>query len=89
MKMMNNFTIETLMNMYYEEDFSHYQLREIEEGLLNGLDVSVYTHRYFLSDQMKLIRKGLEKGYDVSTYAVRDYSRVANASNSFRLRARS
>lgn len=47
MKMMNNFTIETLMSMYYEEDFSHYQLREIEEGLLNGLDVSVYAHRYF------------------------------------------
>lgn len=47
MKMMNNLAIETLMNMYYEEDFSHYQSREIEEGLLRGLDVSVYAHRYF------------------------------------------
>ena len=42
MKMMNNFTIETLMNMYYEEGFSNYQLREIEEGLLEGLDVSLF-----------------------------------------------
>lgn len=47
MKMMNNLAIETLMNMYYEEDFSHYQLREIEEGLLRGLDVSMYAHRCF------------------------------------------
>lgn len=51
MKLTNNLAIETLMNMYYEEGFSNYQLQEIEEGLLKGLDASIYakkSHSYHL-----------------------------------------
>lgn len=52
-----------------DNQFSKYQLDQIERGKEAGLDVSVYTDPKFDAEQMREIRLGLEKGVDVSLYA--------------------
>lgn len=53
--------------------FTNDQIREIEEGKAEGLDVSVYAKPYFLAVHMHEIRLGMEEGLDVSRYAIPDY----------------
>lgn len=53
--------------------FTSDQIREIEEGKMAGLDVSVYAKPYFLAVHMRSIRLGMEEGLDVSRYAKREY----------------
>lgn len=45
MKLTNNLSIDKLMQTYESQGFSPFQLRQIKDGLLNGLDVSSYTKR--------------------------------------------
>lgn len=54
---------------YLEKGFSADQVREIEEGLEEDLDVSLYAKKEFMAIQMRQIRIGLEQGLDVSFYA--------------------
>ena len=55
------------MNM--KSFFNKHQLREIQKGLKQGLDVSCYLNPKFDAYQMLIIRYGLELGLDVSCYA--------------------
>ena len=54
-------------------EFSKDQKEEIEEGLLAGVDVSVYAKPEFLAIQMHQIRLGLEKKLPVEIYASKEY----------------
>ena len=45
------------------------QIEEIELGIKNGVDVTIYAKKEFSPYQMWHIRKGLEQGLDVSSYA--------------------
>ena len=51
------------------ENFNYGKLVEIELGLENELDVSLYAKPEFNEDQMREIRLGLESGVDVSYYS--------------------
>lgn len=63
--------LEKYSEMGIEED----ELIEIEEGLRNGLDVSVYAKPCFDFQQMYEIRKGMQFiGVDVSIYADAKYT---------------
>lgn len=53
--------------------FSVNQLKEIEEGLKEGIDVDIYARLEFVSIQMNQIRLGLKEGLDVSVYARPEY----------------
>lgn len=45
MKLSNNLSIDALLNMYADQGFDTFQLKQIEEGLEQGLDVSVYAKK--------------------------------------------
>lgn len=61
------------MNRVYtqltQKDYTKDQLEEIQAGLAQGLDVSIYARIEFLAIQMHEIRLGLEKGLPVKKYA--------------------
>ena len=44
-------------------------MREIYEGMKNGLDISWYAKPEFDDFKMRIIKLGLEKGVDVSSIA--------------------
>ena len=55
-----------------EVDFDEYtgeQLREINIGLLEGFDISLFESPEFDPAQMRMIRVGLEAGFDPTSYA--------------------
>ena len=49
--------------------FNELQLNAIYDGILSGIDVSIYAKPEFDVDQMEQIQEGLEDGLDVSVYA--------------------
>lgn len=53
--------------------FTPYQQQEIDEGIREGLDVSVYAKPELLAIQMRQIRFGMEKGLPMEPYADRSY----------------
>lgn len=65
---MNGKRIEEKMKKYENSVFDYLQLQEIKYGLLDGVDVSVYTDARFSAAQMKQIRLGLLQGLDVWDY---------------------
>ena len=54
--------------------FDKNQEKEIEIGLLNNVDVSIYAKSEFDWGQMQAIRGGLEKNLDVSIYAKPEFN---------------
>lgn len=54
-------------------DFTKDQRQEIEKGIVEGLDVSVYADPRYLAIQMLQIRTGLEEQLPVERYASPDY----------------
>ena len=45
MKLSNNLSIDALLDMYANQGFDTFQLKQIEDGLEQGLDVSVYAKK--------------------------------------------
>lgn len=62
--------------MEQEVKFNEVQQYEIDTGLEQGLDVSIYAKPEFSFLDMYIIRKGLERGYDVSYYATQDFTLI-------------
>lgn len=60
-------------NYLNESDYTQDQWQEIEEGLLSGLDVSIYAKKEYLAIQMMQIRLGLIEKLPVQYYATTDY----------------
>lgn len=60
--------IKKKMKKYENSVFDYFQLREIKYGLLEGVDVSVYTDARFSAVQMEQLRLGLLQGLDVWDY---------------------
>lgn len=56
-----------------EDTFTRDQRQEIDAGIQEGLDVSVYAKPEFLGIQMHQIRLGLEEGLPVERYAKSDF----------------
>ncbi|MFI3326831.1 MAG: hypothetical protein R3Y35_11765 [Clostridia bacterium] len=64
----------TQMYQYNGFYFNEEQMEQINKGLAEGLDVSIYADPKYNSDQMSAIHDGLEYGLDVSVYANPDLS---------------
>ena len=54
---------------YIRPEFDYWQIRQIVEGLMKNLDVSIYAKPEFKSEQMNQIYEGLEAGINVNVYA--------------------
>lgn len=72
MKLSNNLSIDALLDMYTEQKFNTSQLRQIEEGLEQGLDVSIYANKIHSAYLMKLARLLLIAGADLKPCILRE-----------------
>jgi len=64
---------EEAMYEYNGMEFNEEQMKQINKGLAEGLDVSIYANPSFHWLAMTEILKGLEEGIDVSWYADPDF----------------
>lgn len=67
MKLSTNLSIDALLDMYADQGFDTFQLRQIEEGLNRGLDVSIYAKKIHSAYLMKLARSLLAAGADLES----------------------
>lgn len=77
MKLTNNLSFESLIQMHedqYEHRYDEYQLEELRDGYDNGLDISIYANPAFDRVQMSLIRLGIENNIDINKYAFIEYN---------------
>lgn len=72
MKLSNNLSIDALLDMYTDQGFDTFQLKQIEEGLEQGLDVSIYAKKIHSVYLMKLARMLLAAGADLESCVVGD-----------------
>lgn len=72
MKLSNNLSIDALLNMYADQGFDAFQLKQIEEGLEQGLDVSIYAKKIHSAYLMNLARILLAAGADLGSCVVAD-----------------
>lgn len=56
MRLENNLSIKSRLQQYEQLGFSSLELEEIENGLYDGVDVSLYAHHRFDHWQMDAIR---------------------------------
>lgn len=55
MRLENNLSIKSRLQQYEQLGFSSLELEEIENGLYDGVDVSLYAHHRFDHWQMDVI----------------------------------
>lgn len=72
MKLSNNLSIDALLDMYADQGFDTFQLKQIEEGLEHGLDVSIYAKKIHSAYLMNLARILLAAGADLDPCVVGD-----------------
>ena len=72
MKLSNNLSIDALLDMYADQGFDTFQLKQIEEGLERGLDVSIYAKKIHSAYLMNLARILLAAGADLEVCVVGD-----------------
>lgn len=72
MKLSNNLSIDALLDMYTDQGFDTFQLRQIEEGLEQGLDASIYAKKIHSAYLMNLARILLAAGADLESCVVGD-----------------
>ena len=73
-KIYNNLSIENLMKTEKFNQFDEIQQKQIELGLKNNLDISIYAKPELDFQQMNEIRLGLIDNLDVSKYAKSEYT---------------
>lgn len=61
--------MEEIRTRLANEGFTPEQIKEIETGACEGVDISLYANKELLAIQMRQIRIGLEEGLDVRAYA--------------------
>ena len=72
MKLSNNLSIDALLDTYAVQDFDTFQLKQIEEGLEQGLDVSIYAKKIHSAKLMNLAKLLLIAGADLEQCVVND-----------------
>lgn len=72
MKLSNNLSIDALLDMYADRGFDTFQLKQIEEGLEQCLDVSIYAKKIHSVYLMNLARMLLAAGADLEPCIVDD-----------------
>lgn len=72
MKLSNNLSIDALLDMYANQGFDAFQLKQIEEGLEQSLDVSIYAKKIHSAYLMKLARSLLAAGANLESCVVGD-----------------
>ena len=69
-KMVGSASTEIGITDYYEMGYSREQVKEIEKGLMFGLDVDCYAHLDYEPYQMANLRELMLAGYDVQAFCL-------------------
>lgn len=69
MKLTNNLTNETLIDVYKAQGFDVDQINVISEGLRQNVDVVIYAHKHLTYSQMRALKDGLLLGFDMQPFA--------------------
>ena len=69
MKLSNNLTNETLIDVYKAQGFDVDQITVISEGLRQNVDVMIYAHTHLTYSQMRALKDGLLLGFDMQPFA--------------------
>lgn len=62
MRLTNNLSIESLIEMYEKQGFDYQQMTQIKKGLISGIDVSVYAHTGYSAYLMQMACSCLIEG---------------------------
>lgn len=66
MKMMNNLTLESQLDVFAQQGFSECQLREIKTGINWGIDTGLYANIEFDPYQIDIIIRCADAGYNTT-----------------------
>lgn len=66
MKLMNNLSVETILESYKKQGFDKYQLEFLEKCLNDGIEVSQFANKDYTVERMKLLCNARKKGIDIS-----------------------
>lgn len=72
MKLSNNLSIDALLDMYADQGFDTFQLKQIEAGLEQGLDVSIYAKKVHSANLMNLAKLLLIAGANLEQCVVNE-----------------
>jgi len=67
MRLINQLSIEHLLNTNWEDQFDLIQQKQLEDGLKQGLQVELYADPRYTGKQMQEIRRAMLNGTDVSS----------------------
>ena len=71
MKLTNNLSIESLVEMYEKQGFDHQQITQIKKGLMSRVDVSIYAHIDYSAYLMQMACSCLIEGIPVNKLTTR------------------
>lgn len=71
MKLTNNLSIESLIEMYKKQGFDYQQTTQIKKGLMNGIDVSVYAHKDYSAYLMQMACSCILAGIPITKLTTR------------------
>lgn len=71
MKLTNNLSIESLIEMYEKQGFDYQQMTQIKKGLMNGIDVSVYAHNGYSAYLMQMTCSCILAGIPINKLTTR------------------
>ena len=71
MRLTNNLSIESLIEMYEKQGFDYQQMTQIKKGLTNGIDVSVYAHNGYSAYLMQMACSCILAGIPINKLTTR------------------
>lgn len=71
MKLTNNLSIESLIEMYEKQGFDYQQMTQIKKGLMNGIDVSIYAHTGYSAYLMQMACSCILAGIPINKLTTR------------------
>ena len=66
MRLTNNLSIESLIEMYENQGFDYQQMTQIKRGLMNDLDISIYAHKDYSAYLMQMACSCLIAGLPIT-----------------------
>ena len=80
MRLTNNLTNDTLIDVYKTKGFDVDQINVISEGLRQHVDAMIYAHKHLTYSQMRALKDGLLLGFDMQPFAQANlsYTQIRN-----------
>lgn len=71
MRLKNNLSIESLIEMYEKQGFDYQQMTQIKRGLMNDVDISIYAHKDYSAYLMQMACSCILAGIPINKLTTR------------------